>query len=264
MVHLQNCEPYVTVPYRRDCDSMSKYKRKPSKRSAQHRRRYTRQRAVGYVAAVLIVAGLIVGDRMGVFGRRPAPKQREYRPDAATLARNNAADLRTYHNKSFKVTYVVDGDTLDVDIRDEVLSKKFTRIRLWGVDTPETVKPNTPKQHFGPEASRFTRNFGMGMDRIVRLELVKGSDTRDMYGRLLAYVSLPPAGAGENPVCLNAELIWRGFGYSDPRFPHPRKPEFHDLQRRARQSGVGLWADAGDEDLPYYYRDYRVKIKLGQ
>jgi endonuclease YncB( thermonuclease family) len=209
---------------------------------------------VGYVAAMLIVAGLIVGDRMGVFGR---PKQSEYRPDAATIARNNTADRRTYHDKSFKVTGVVDGDTLDVDVRDEVLGKRSTRIRLWGVDTPETVKPNTPKQHFGTEASRFTRNFCM--DKTVRLELVKGRDTRGKYGRLLAYVSLPAA--GERPLCLNAELIRRGYGYCDPRYPHPRKADFRDLQRRARQSGVGLWADAGDDDLPYYYRG---KIKLGQ
>ena len=238
---------------------MSRYKHKPIKRSARHRKRYTRQRAVGYVAALLIVAGLIVGDHMGVFGRRPKPKQGEYRPDAATVARNNAADLRAYHAKSFKVTHVIDGDTLDVDIRDEIRGKGATRIRLWGVDTPETVKPNTPKQHFGPEATRFTRNFCM--DKTVRLELVKGRDTRDRYGRLLAYVLLPLAAAGENPLCLNAELIRRGFGYSDPRYPHPRKSEFSDLQQQALENGVGLWADATDEDLPHYYRG---KIKLGQ
>ena len=216
---------------------------------------------MGYVAALLIVAGLILGDRLGVFGRRPATKQRGYRPDAAAVARNNASDLRTYDDKSFKVTHVVDGDTLDVSIRDGVLNRGFTRIRLWGVDTPETVKPNTPKQHFGPEASRFTRDFCMGMGKTVRLELVKGRNTRDKYGRLLAYVSLPPAASGESPVCLNAELIRQGYGYSDPRFAHPRKAEFRDLQRQARTSGVGLWADVGDEDLPYYYRG---KIELGQ
>ncbi len=224
--------------------------------------RYTRQRAVGYVAAMLIVLGLIVGDRMGVFGRRPEPRQSEYRPDAATRARNNAADLRTYHDKSFKVTRVVDGDTLDVDARDEVLGKGVTRIRLWGVDTPETVKPNTPKQHFGPEASRFTRSFCMGMDKTVRLELVRSLDTRGKYGRLLAYVSLPSATADKPPLCLNAELIRRGYGYSDPRYPHPREAEFRDLQRRARQSSEGLWADATHKDLPYYYR--QGKFKLGQ
>ena len=213
---------------------------------------------MGYVAAVLIVAGLILGDRLGVFGRPAASRQREYRPDSADIARNNASDLRTYHDKSFKVTYVVDGDTLDIGIRDEVLGEAVTRIRFWGVDTPETVKPNTPKQHFGPEASRFTTDFCMG--KTVRLELVKDRDTRGRYGRLLAYVFSAPA-AGKGPVCLNAELIRQGYGYSDPRFPHPRKKEFDDLQRLARESGVGLWADAGDKDLPYYYRG---KIKLGQ
>jgi endonuclease YncB( thermonuclease family) len=216
---------------------------------------------MGYVAAMLIVAGLIAGDHLGVFGRRPATKPGLYRPDAETLARNNAADMRTYHNKSFKVTRVVDGDTLDVDIRDEIQGKEFTRIRLWGVDTPETVKPNTPKQHFGPEATRFTKDFCLGMAKTVRLELVKDcKKTRGKYGRLLAYVSLRSA-AGEKALCLNAELIRRGFGYSDPRFGHPRKKEFHELQRLARQGGVGLWADARNDDLPDYYQN---EIKLGQ
>jgi len=239
---------------------MSGYNDKPDKRSAAHSRRYTRRRAIGYVAAMLMVAGLIVGDRLGVFGHRPASKQRGYRPDAAAVARNNASDMRTYHGKSFKVTNVVDGDTLDIGIGDEVLGKSVTRIRLWGVDTPETVKPNTPKQHFGPEASRFTRDFCLGAHKTVQLELVKDRDTRDKYGRLLAYVSLRSE-ADKGPVCLNAELIRKGYGYCDPRFAHPRKSEFRDLQHRARQSGVGLWADASDEDLPYYYRG---KIKLGR
>ena len=45
---------------------MSRDKRRSSRRSTPHRRRYTRQRALGYVAALLIVVGLILGDRMGV------------------------------------------------------------------------------------------------------------------------------------------------------------------------------------------------------
>ena len=228
------------------------YRRKSTRRSAPHRRRYARRKTLGYVAAVLIAAGLILADRMGVFGRRPEPGRGPYRPDAATVARTTASDLRTYQGKSFKVTRVVDGDTLDINVRDEVQGYATTRIRLWGVDTPETVKPNTPKQHFGPEATRFTKTLCMG--KSVRLELVKGRGTRGKYGRLLAYVS-----AGE--ACLNAELIRRGYGYADPRYTHPHKTEFRDLQRGAREKGAGLWAGARNSDLPYYYRG---KIKLGQ
>jgi micrococcal nuclease len=228
---------------------MSRSRYKSTSRSAPHRRRYTRRKALGYAVSLLIAACLILADYLGVFGRRPEP----YGPDAATIARHTASDLRTYQGKSFKVTRVVDGDTLDVDVRDEVQGKDHTRIRLWGVDTPETVKPNTPKQHFGPEASRFTKRFCTGKQ--VRLELVKTRATRGKYGRLLAYVS------GQDGTCLNAELIRRGYGYSDPRFPHPRKAEFRDLQRAARQNRDGLWDEARNSDLPYYYKK---KIKLGR
>ena len=233
---------------------MSRHRRKSTGRSTPHRRRYTRRRALGYALSLLIATMLILGDRMGVFGNRPEPKSGPYRPDSAAVARNNASDLRTYQGKSFKVTRVVDGDTLDVAVRDEVLGKDSTRIRLWGVDTPETVKPNTPRQHFGPEATEFTKRFCTG--KTVRIELAEDYTTRGKYGRLLAYVRAGPEGA-----CLNSELIKLGYGYADPRFGHPRKSEFRDLQRAARQNGSGLWARARDSDLPYYYQD---KIPLGR
>ncbi|MDP6633348.1 MAG: thermonuclease family protein [Phycisphaerae bacterium] len=238
---------------------MTRYRRKSSSRSARHGMRYTRRRALGYLAAVLIATGMILADRMGVFGWRPEPRAKRYNPDAAAIARNNASDLRTYHNKSFEVTYVVDGDTLDVGAGDKVRGKDVTRIRLWGVDTPETVKPDTPEQHFGREASAFTKDTCMG--KTVRLELVANRNTRDKYGRLLAYVLTPSTGADGNPTCLNAELISQGYGYCDPRYAHPRKTEFRALQQQARGNKLGLWAGVSDKDLPHYYRG---KIKLGQ
>ena len=59
------------------------------------------------------------------------------------------------------------------------------RLRLWGVNTSETVKPNTPPQHFGKEASDYTKAACLG--KTVRLELIEGH-TRDKYERLLGYV----------------------------------------------------------------------------
>jgi len=215
---------------------------------------------------MLIVLGLILADRMGVFGtsgdlnrdRDRKKRSRKYRPDSAAIKRNNAADMQTYHDKVFQVTHVVDGDTLDVNQADTVVGRKVTRIRLWGVDTPETVKPNTPVQHFGPQASKFTGKFCLR--RTVRLELVKGRNTRDKYGRLLAYVHSDPKQRAEK--CLNAELIRQGYGYCDPRYTHPRKAEFAELQRNARKGDMGLWAKAGRKDLPHYYQE--GKFKLGQ
>jgi len=239
---------------------MGRRKPKPiqSKRqkAAEHRRRNILKSILGITLAGVLIGGLITADHFGVFGGPEKEKPREYRRDI--VKRTKAEDLETYHNKSFTVVHVVDGDTLDVNIRDDAHGYPVTRIRLWGVDTPEVVKPNTPVQHFGPEASRFTTDACLHQP--VRLELVKDRDTGDRYGRLLAYVFLPAAD-GDKPKCLNAELIAQGYGYADPRFPHPRSEKFRNLQKKARQSGAGLWAKAREKDLPFYYQG---EIKLGQ
>ena len=192
------------------------------------------RQAIGKVARVIallvIIAGLVLADRLGVFGR--APK----------------GDAAKYHEKTFHVTHVVDGDTLDVDLPDGAYPR--TRVRLWGVDTPETVKANTPVQHFGPEAGAFTRR--MTLHQPVRLELV-GRETRDKHGRLLAYVFLPDG------QMLNRLLVEQGYAYADPRYDHPHKAEFARLQRKALKAGLGLWAEVRQDDLPYYYR---TRLKL--
>ncbi len=172
-----------------------------------------------------VAAGLISADRFGFFGKR--------KPD----------DLLRYHNRAFYVPKVVDGDTLDVAIADEWQAHPQTRLRLWGVDTPETVKPNSPVQHFGPEASAFTKKQTLGQE--VRLELL-AHQTRDKYGRVLAYVYLPDGRM------LNRVLIAQGFGYADPRFEHPHKADFTRAMKEAQKEGLGLWKNLKNEDLPYY------------
>ena len=206
---------------------MSKTGRPSRPTPADHRRRYRRRKLAASVAAALVLAGLIAAERLGVFGQRTLP------------------DFETYHGKTFRVTRVIDGDTLDIDHPDRRNGHRTTRIRLWGVDTPETVRQNTPVRHFGPEASEFTRQASGGRD--VRLELIE-EQTRDRYKRLLAYIYLPDGRM------LNAELIVHGCGYADPRFDHPRKREFAALQREARAERRGLWKDARPEDLPHYYQ----------
>ena len=130
------------------------------------------------------------------------------------------------------VTRVVDGDTIVVTIdgRDE-------KVRLIGVDTPETVDPRKPVQYFGKEASSFTKRMATG--KTVRLELDQASAVtghRDKYGRLLAYVYLPDG------TLLNAEIIRQGYGHAYTRFPFARMDEFRALERKAQEAGRGLWA----------------------
>lgn len=126
------------------------------------------------------------------------------------------------------VQRVVDGDTL--------LLSDHTRIRLLGVDTPETKKPDTPIQPFGPEASEFTRAHVEG--RRVRLEFDK--ERHDKYGRVLAYVYL-------DDWFLNEELIRAGLGRAITHHPYSEamKRRFRVAERDARRQRLGLWSVAG-------------------
>ena len=206
-------------------------RKKPRKITDRQRRaRYAMRRFMWAAVGVVVLVGLVTADRYGVLGRAPQP------------------DLETYHGKTFRVVKVIDGDTLDIDAPDR--NGRATRIRLWGVDTPETVKPDSPVEHFGPEASRFTRELCMGKQ--VRIELEPGTSSRGKYGRLLAWVFLPDGRL------LNRVIVEQGYGYADPRFfDHHLKRELLTLQSRARTARLGLWKDVKPSDLPGYHKQGR-------
>jgi len=206
---------------------MTRRKTPPPKLTSSQRRQKYALRRVGWVlATAAVLLAIYLGDQHGIFGRP---------------GRQTGADYTRYNGKSFQVTHVVDGDTIDVDEPDR--GGPATRVRLWGVDTPETKAPGKGVQHFGPEATAFTSRLCEG--KTVRLELIRGK-TRGKYGRLLAYVELPDG------MMLNRELIRQGYGYADPRFHHPRETEFQQVQAQARAAGTGLWKNAKPRDLPYY------------
>jgi micrococcal nuclease len=123
------------------------------------------------------------------------------------------------------VERVVDGDTIVVGSE---------RVRLIGVDTPETKKPGTPVQCFGKKATAFTTRFIDG--RKVRLEL--DAEPRDRYGRLLAYVIRTEDGRS-----LNAALVREGYARTLTIPPNVRHAdEYARLARAAREHDRGLWS----------------------
>jgi micrococcal nuclease len=123
------------------------------------------------------------------------------------------------------VTRVIDGDTI-------ALGEE--RVRLIGVDTPETRKPGTPVQCFGKKASAFTTELLDG--ERVRLEL--DAEERDRYGRLLAYVT-----RASDDLDVNAELVRRGYATALTIPPNVRHAdEYARLARQARERGRGLWS----------------------
>lgn len=123
------------------------------------------------------------------------------------------------------VLRVVDGDTLVV-----LLDGKREKVRLLGLDAPESVHPQKPVERFGKEASAFTRKMLFGKD--VTLEYA--GRKRDRYGRLLAYVWLEGR-------LVNLEIIRAGYGFAPLKYPHPRMEEFRRAEREAREKGRGLW-----------------------
>jgi len=123
-------------------------------------------------------------------------------------------------------TRVIDGDTIAVE-----KNGKKEKVRLIGVDTPETVHPSKPVEYFGKEASEFTRKKVEG--KRVRLEY--DWQSRDKYGRLLAYVYI------EDGTFLNAEIIRQGYGFAYTRYPFKYLEDFREYEREARGNNRGLW-----------------------
>jgi endonuclease YncB( thermonuclease family) len=199
--------------------------------SPQRRFRYTGRKLVAALVLASIMAAIPAADRLGLFGHA------------------QARDHDKYDGKTFRVVHVVDGDTLDVDATDDVRHKPTTRIRLWGIDTPEVVDPRKPVEHFGPEASAFAKS--LAANALVRLDL-DATKTRDKYDRLLAYIVLPDGRM------LNRVLVEEGYAYADPRYPHKYKREFEKLMKHAKTAGKGLWKDVRPNDLPYYLQNEKL------
>lgn len=129
----------------------------------------------------------------------------------------------------YKVRYVYDGDTIAVD-----MSGGSEKVRLIGVDTPETHDPDVPVQCYGPEASNYTKvNL---LDREVRLETDPTNQNRDRYNRLLRYVYL------KDGTLWNQRLITEGFGFAYLRYPFTKLENFKETENQAKNLNKGLWS----------------------
>src|SRR5688572_18590708 len=96
------------------------------------------------------------------------------------------------------VVRVVDGDTIDAEF-----DGRTERVRLIGIDTPETLRPDTPVECYGPEATATTTRL---LPAGTPLVVVRDLEARDDYGRLLAYVYRAPDG-----LFVNLDLVEKGF-----------------------------------------------------
>ena len=133
------------------------------------------------------------------------------------------------------VTEVVDGDTIDVEI-----GGRTERVRLIGIDTPETKKPNAPIECYGPGGERLHRvRCSPSAPRCCIERDIVG---RDDYGRLLGYVHLVDADGGATTF-VNLEIVEQGYATPltiEPNSTYAR--DFAAAARRAERADLGMWA----------------------
>ena len=130
----------------------------------------------------------------------------------------------------YSVVKVVDGDTIDVSINGET-----KRLRLIGINTPETVDPRTPVECFGKEASDKAKSLLTG--KKVSLEADSTQGELDKYSRLLRYVFL------EDGTNFNLYMIKEGYAYEYTyNTAYKYQKEFKEAQAYAKANNKGLWS----------------------
>lgn len=129
----------------------------------------------------------------------------------------------------------VDGDTLVARVGEEKV-----RVRLIGINTPESVDPRRPVQCFGREASAHLDEL---LPPGTPLRLVRDVEARDRYDRLLAYVY-----RADDGLFVNLAQLEDGYArvYTfPPNVAHV--DELRAAERKAREAGAGLWSACPSE-----------------
>ncbi len=131
--------------------------------------------------------------------------------------------------KTYSVVRVVDGDTIDVSIDGNI-----ERLRLIGINTPETVDPRKPVECFGVEASNKAKAVLTGKKIVLESDPSQGE--LDKYNRLLRYVFL------EDGTNFNLFMIKEGYAYEYTYdVPYKYQSEFKQAQKEAESNKAGLW-----------------------
>ncbi|NOY65397.1 MAG: thermonuclease family protein [Nitrospirae bacterium] len=126
-----------------------------------------------------------------------------------------------------EVSRVIDGDT--------IVLKNGQRVRLLGIDTPESADPRRPVQFFGLEAKQFLKRLVEHRTVCLRRDRDR-TINKDKYNRLLRYIYL-------DKLFVNKEIVKKGYGFVFVQFPFQYMEEFRKLQQEAMEKEVGLWND---------------------
>ncbi|ACV24024.1 calcium-activated nuclease EcnA [Methanocaldococcus fervens] len=159
---------------------------------------------------------------------------------------NNGDFIRSHEHYYGKVTKVVDGDTVYVNVNGEMW-----KIRLLGVDTPETYGKNSPYEYFllngtpitnttylkiwGEKAKYFAKKELENKTVIIVFD--NRAPKKDRYGRYLAYIFINDS---NNLINFNEELL--KYGYARVYISNfELKNEFLEAEKEAKKNKIGLW-----------------------
>lgn len=180
-----------------------------------------------YVVLIILIVTAFGLERQETKSSIIPPKLSEQVPKQKPTPNNNAVPPSLIP----RVTRIIDGDTI-VITRNGIQEK----IRLIGVNTPESVDPRRKVECFGKEASAFTTTLLLNKE--VYLESDPSQTDRDRYGRLLRFIFLPDG------TLVNREIIAKGYGHEYTyRTPHKYHDDFRLAQQEAERKKLGLWAD---------------------
>lgn len=159
-------------------------------------------------------------------------------PVPVVEARQTPADNSESLEPNATVDRIVDGDTIVVEIQGQ-----SERVRLIGIDTPESVAENRPDQCYGAESAAYLAEL---IPEGTPVTLIRDVEARDRFDRLLAYVIRSSDG-----LFVNLDLVEKGF--AGP-LTYPPNDHYADLLEGAATdaaaAGVGLWGVCGGPDVP--------------
>jgi len=179
---------------------------------------------LGFIAGVLVMFGAFLKTSSQT-NSQPAEN---YTASSTTQIGQAGSGTNAFIKK------VVDGDTV-IAVLDSEPGREF-KVRLLGINTPETVDPRRPVECFGKQASDFAKK--LLQDKRVFLEADPEADEIDKYGRLLRNIYLA------DKTNVNALMVEQGFANAYLQFPlnQERKNQLRDLEAQAKQAERGLWS----------------------
>ena len=177
-------------------------------------RQWQRRRRITWIGIATLLLMLVILDQAGL------------------LLVPRHSDHAHYHQRIARVVYVLNGDTVDIDLPDPLQGRDQTRVRLLGIRAPRLAHSSADHEPGAMEAHDALRAMIEGR----RVQLSVSGRTRTEQGHLLARIHLPG-----DPLSINAQLLGDGLAYFDDGWAHADLSEDAAAERAARTAGRGVW-----------------------